>query len=89
MSRDQRLLRVERAQHWHDFRTLYANPAEEQGVIWMAMNRTSGKGRTMTFPICGLIRRLDYRELAIGWEKRELEPSNFRQSPKAILVDLE
>jgi hypothetical protein len=36
-----------------------------------------------------LIRRLDYRELAIGWEKRELEPSNFRQSLEAILVDFQ
>jgi hypothetical protein len=28
---------------------LYANPAEQQAVIWMAVNRASGKGRTMSY----------------------------------------
>jgi len=27
------------------------------------------------------------QELATGWENREREPSNFRQSPKAVLID--
>jgi len=27
------------------------------------------------------------QELATGWENREREPSNFRQSPEAVLID--
>ena len=27
-----------------------------------------------------------YGELANGWENCELEPSNFRQSPEAVLI---
>src|SRR5215469_18009663 len=34
-SRAQRLLRVDQANQSHDFQTLYANPAEEQGAIWI------------------------------------------------------
>jgi hypothetical protein len=30
-----------------------------------------------------------YRELATGWENRELESSNFRQSPEAVLIDFQ
>jgi hypothetical protein len=30
-----------------------------------------------------------YRELASGWENRELESSNFRQSPEAVLIDFQ
>jgi hypothetical protein len=28
---------------------LYANPAEKKAVIWMAVNRAGGKGRTMSY----------------------------------------
>src|SRR5215831_8568502 len=36
-SRAQRLLRVDEAQRWHGFQTLYANPAEEDGATWMVV----------------------------------------------------
>jgi hypothetical protein len=32
--------------------------------------------------------RLD-RELATGWENRELESSNYRKSPEAVLIDFQ
>jgi len=30
-----------------------------------------------------------YRDLATGWENRELESSNLRQSPEAVLIDFQ
>jgi hypothetical protein len=33
--------------------------------------------------------RKTYRELATGWDNRELESSNFRQSPEAALIDFQ
>jgi hypothetical protein len=30
-----------------------------------------------------------YQELATGWENRELEPLNFRQSSEAVLIDFQ